>query len=527
MDDPVNVAELHRDAVQKLSKIDQMLEYSHTGTGSKSLEKMRAKLKGAQVRHGNRKAASQATDELHDQINEKHELWTQIKDDDGRTDFQRKDDERNQRANDIGAFWSASIKDTQKEPDPKLSGEYLAEKQAANKGRMMAQTDLHKGAIEYIREKLTEVAISERRLRQSVEGDELYLADEAQRLPADAYQKIQKDPENNLVYTHFRSSPTDVFFAAWGSSSEEFATGLGHNMVPTNTNGAQIHRKFDDTVQIKYELPAFVKSATELKGSLDQAARLNQIAALGDQQLFQEEDNRNERINAPGKKQSELANSLGDTQMATRQIQLEQRQADTTSKQEALLKTLADVSRFEGHSNHMEYVQTNLDYLKDIVKNGPGREQEIGFALERLRSVVEPPGLVDALYSAQISALLASVKAQDEVAQKLQEESKKPSSADPSASELWKQGVDAQDFDVEKYRSLNPAERPEGGAFWSMKREDQKNKAQQEFTEEYDERSYAGTGQMHEGREKATKTLNSLRASKKADDEYKEEMGKT
>jgi hypothetical protein len=280
-----------------------------------SVTKIQGLARGARQRTANQNAASKANDDLHGQLHAEQKLWTQGKDASGATSFEQKSDGRNQRANESGAFWSGSIKDT---PELAMSGEHQAEQQTEDSGRMMSQTDLHKGAIEFIRKTITTDVYNDRRAQESDPESPLYKEAEKDRLPEDGHAIIQKDPENNLVYNHFRTKPDDVFFQAWGSSSEDFATGLGDNMVPATTNGAQGHRKFDDTVQIKYELPAFVNAATDVTGKLNDASRLNQIAALGGRQLNRAKDDRGGAKYEAAEAQHARAKQLGDGQAATK-----------------------------------------------------------------------------------------------------------------------------------------------------------------------------------------------------------------
>jgi len=228
--------------------------------------------------------ADNAMKDLDARINQKHQLFEQIKDAEGRTEFTKLTDERSGKANESGHFWSLSEKDAKRyDTDGALSGEYQAKHETEESGRMMAQTKYHVGAIELIRALMTKENYEKRREEEGTKGNANYKADENERLPPtpnergkDGHAQIQKDPEDNLVYTHFRSEnggvdnqKPDFFPRAWGVSSENFATDLGAQMVPTWTHGAVGHGKFDETVQITYELKAFTEAANKTTAMLN------------------------------------------------------------------------------------------------------------------------------------------------------------------------------------------------------------------------------------------------------------------
>ena len=242
-------------------------------------QKMLAIARGAKTRQANRQAADSANDALDERLNPSINLYKQTKNEEGYTEFEAESSERSAAANSIGHFWSGPEKYIQKDHEgnmvnPYSSGEYQAKKATETDGRMMAQTEGHKKAIDYIRKHLSQDVFNAKLAEEAIDpGIENPLK------PED-FETIQKDPENDLVYNHFRNGQDDIFDKAWGATSQEYASDLGKAMIPGMVHGAKDHAKFDDTVQATKELPALQAAAIETEAAVSETSRLNQIAAL-------------------------------------------------------------------------------------------------------------------------------------------------------------------------------------------------------------------------------------------------------
>lgn len=256
-------------------------------------QEMLAIARGAKTRQANRQAADSANDALDERLNPSISLYKETHDDQGYKRFEAEASDRSEKANSLGHFWSGPEKYVPTDNagnmiHPETSGEHQAKEATKTEGRMMAQTQGHVDAIEYIRSHITQDVFDQRM------ADELNDSSikEKDRLKPEDFETIQKDPENDLVYNHFRKNDEDIFYKAWGATSEQFATDLGTAMIPGMTHDSKDHAKFDDTVQTKAELPAFMKAAEGTQKAVDETARLNRNAALSDRQFHLEKSER-------------------------------------------------------------------------------------------------------------------------------------------------------------------------------------------------------------------------------------------
>ena len=248
-------------------------------------QRMLAIARGTKTRQANRQAADATNNTLDERLNPSIKLYKQVTNAEGRTDFVVESSERSAAANTIGHFWSGPQKYIRRDKktgdmvNPNTSGEYQAKEATKTSGRMMTQTAGHKMAIEFIRKNLTQEVFDAKMLEERGDPN-----NKNPLKPAD-FITIQKNPENDLVYNHFRNGEDGIFDLAWGPTSREYASDRGNAMLPSMVHGAKDHANFHGTVQTTVELPAFQEAAIETEAAVREASRLNQIAALAGKQL--------------------------------------------------------------------------------------------------------------------------------------------------------------------------------------------------------------------------------------------------